>query len=320
MNFKWRKLLRVFPPYKELESECRRLREAAAEVEASRARFAEWTRFSPPGHFYSPLLSQVEIDDALARRRPEPPFADIEFDPPGQFAWLERLAVHYPDQPFVEAKAEGRRFHLDNDSYAHADAIILYCMLAELKPQRVIEIGSGFSSAAMLDANEFSFSRRMHLTFIDPDMSRLRRLLLPADEQRVALIERRVQDVPLDVFRQLTANDVLFVDSSHVSKVGSDVNRIFFDVLPVLAPGVFIHFHDIPGNFDYPREWLEQGRAWNEVYLLRAFLMNNPEYRIEVLTAWLRGQKPEFIRERLPLCARHGGGQVWLRKIERRLP
>lgn len=310
-----KRLLRWFAAYRALEAEARALRAKAAEVDAARARFAEWSRFFPPGHFYSPLPSQAEIDDALAKKRPEPPFADIDFDPAGEFRWLERLARHYPHHPFSDKPPAGHRFHLENDSYSNADALFLFCMLAELRPQRLIEVGSGFSSAAMLDANELVFERRMHLTLIDPDMSRVKRLLLPDDECRMTLIERRVQDVPVDLFRELGPNDVLFIDSSHVSKVGSDVNRIFFDILPVLKPGVFIHLHDIPGDFEYPREWFEQGRAWNEVYLLRAFLMNNSHYRIELLTSWLRGQQAGFIRTHMPLCARPGGGQVWIRKV-----
>jgi hypothetical protein len=102
-----------------------------------------------------------------------------------------------------------------------------------------------------------------------------------------------------------------------VSKIGSDVNRLFFDVLPSLAPGVLIHIHDVAGNLDYPRDWLEEGRAWNEQYLLRAFLMNNAAYRIELFSAWLWNQRHELIRERMPMCGRGGGGQMWLRKLTR---
>ena len=95
------------------------------------------------------------------------------------------------------------------------------------------------------------------------------------------------------------------------------MNRLFFDVLPALAPGVLIHIHDVAGNLEYPRDWLEEGRAWNEQYLLRAFLMNNAAYRVELFTAWLWNQKFDFIREHMPLCARGGGGQMWLRKLAR---
>ena len=131
------------------------------------------------------------------------------------------------------------------------------------------------------------------------------------------LIEKRVQEVPLETFASLGENDVLFIDSSHVSKIGSDVNRLYFDMLPVLAPGVLIHIHDVAGNFEYPRDWLEEGRAWNEQYLLRAFLMNNRDYRIELFTAWLFNIYHPFIAERMPMCARGGGGQMWLRKLRK---
>jgi hypothetical protein len=169
----------------------------------------------------------------------------------------------------------------------------------------------------MLDLNENVFGGAVQLTFIDPDMTRLRPLLREGDHGRVTLIEKRVQEVPLEAFTMLGENDVLFIDSSHVSKVGSDVNRLYFDVLPALAPGVLIHIHDVAGNLEYPRDWIEEGRAWNEQYILRAFLMNNTAYRMELFTAWLWNMKHALIAERMPMCARGGGGQMWLRKLSR---
>jgi hypothetical protein len=100
-----------------------------------------------------------------------------------------------------------------------------------------------------------------------------------------------------------------------VSKIGSDVNRLYFDVLPILAPGVLIHIHDVAGNLEYPREWFEEGRAWNEQYLLRAFLMHNRDYRIELFSAWAWNSNHGMIRDKMPLCGRGGGGQIWLRKL-----
>ena len=230
---------------------------------------------------------------------------------------MERFAGWYAEQPFPEKMTEGARFYLDNPSYGHYDAFMLYGMLREARPKRIIEVGSGFSSAAMLDLNERVLGGGVAFTFIDPDMARLKPLLRAGDAGRVTLIEKKVQDVPLEAFAALGENDVLFIDSSHVSKIGSDVNRLFFDVLPSLAPGVLIHIHDVAGNLDYPREWLEEGRAWNEQYLLRAFLMNNAAYRIELFSAWLWNQRHELIRERMPMCGRGGGGQMWLRKMTR---
>ena len=295
-----------------IRAENERLR---AEVAQLRAQQAEWARFFPPGHFYSPLPSREETAEAFARGGFGPPFPGVDLNEAGQVARLERFAAWYPEQPFPEKPTKGKRFHLENPSYGHFDAIMLYAMLREARPRRIVEVGSGFSSAAMLDLNDGPLGGGVHFTFIDPDMIRLRKLLRPDDERRTTLIEKRVQEVPLDVFQSLGENDVLFIDSSHVSKIGSDVNRLYFDVLPALAPGVLIHIHDVAGNLDYPREWLDEGRAWNEQYLLRAFLMNNRDYRIELFTGWLFNTRHAWFREKMPLCARGGGGQMWLRKL-----
>ena len=278
---------------------------------------AEWARFFPPGHFYSPLPSRDEVAAVFARGGFGPPFPGVDLNETGQVARLERFARFYAEQPYPEKEVKGRRFFLDNPSYGHFDAIMLWAMLREAQPKRIIEVGSGFSSAAMLDARDHGGIGTPEFTFIDPDMARLRPLLRAGDERRVTLIEKIVQDVPLETFAALGENDVLFIDSSHVSKIGSDVNRLFFDVLPILAPGVIIHIHDVAGNLEYPREWLDEGRAWNEQYLLRAFLMNNPCYRIELFTGWLFNTRHAWFREHMPLCARGGGGQMWLRKLVR---
>lgn len=304
--------LDLLPFRRRLARENRRLREELARLRADQA---EWARFFPPGHFYSPLPSRAEVAEAFARGMAGPPFAGIDLNEAAQLERLERFAAWYREQPFPEQPDPARRFHLANPSYGHFDAIMLYGMLREAQPRRVIEVGSGFSSAAMLDLNEHAFGGRIEFTFIDPDMRRLRPLLRSDDAGRCTLVERRVQEVPLATFGELRENDVLFIDSSHVSKVGSDVNRLYLEVLPALAPGVLVHIHDVAGNLEYPREWLDEGRAWNEQYLLRAFLMHNSAWRIELFTGFLFNTRHEWFRERMPLCARGGGGQLWLRRI-----
>ena len=319
MGISIRDILWWVPGFRGLEKEHRRLvaqvTKLNAALEHERAARGTIAEFFPPGHFYSPLPSRDEIAAVFARGGFGPPFADVDLNEGGQMARLERFALFYPEQPYPERATVGRRFYLDNPSYGHFDAIMLWSMLREAQPKRIIEVGSGFSSAAMLDARDHGRIGTPEFTFIDPDMARLRPLLRSGDEGRVTLIEKIVQEVPLETFAALRENDVLFIDSSHVSKIGSDVNRLFFDVLPALAPGVIIHIHDVAGNLDYPREWLEEGRAWNEQYLLRAFLMNNPAYRVELFTGWLFNTRHTWFREHMPLCARGGGGQMWLRKI-----
>jgi predicted O-methyltransferase YrrM len=321
-----KRLLRLIPSYRLLEERKQQLireRDALRDVllpkievlETERALLKEWVPFYAPGHYYSPLPSQAEISEAFARGGFGPPFAAVDLNEAAQFARLERFAAYYPEQPFLSEPTPGRRFHLNNPSYGAFDAIMLYGMLREARPHRIVEVGSGYSSAAMLDLNELVLGGGVEFTFIDPEMKRLRELLREGAAARTTMIEQRVQDVPIEAFAALGENDVLFIDSSHVSKVGSDVNRLIFDVLPALAPGVLIHFHDITGNLEYPRAWFEEGRAWNEMYLLRAFLMYNPAFRIELFARWLAISRAQFFRERMPLCATEGGGQLWLRKL-----
>lgn len=298
--------LRLFRYVRRLERQNKRLMEETM----------DWRRFFPPGHFYSPVPSMAEVDDAYERRAFGPPFPGIELRVEAQVALFRRLATHYPEIGFPDQAADGWRYHFENGAYDRFDAIMLGCMLLHLRPHRVIEIGSGCSSAAMLDLNDRSLGGRMHLTIIDPVTVRVKKMLRPEDLDRVDLIESRVQDVPLERFKLLEAGDVLFIDSSHVSKIGSDVHRLFFDVLPVLQPGVYVHIHDVSATLEYPREWFAEGRAWNEQYLLHAFLMFNRAFEIALFTSWLRSAHPELVAELMPSCASGGGGQVWLRRSE----
>jgi hypothetical protein len=199
-------------------------------------------------------------------------------------------------------------------SYPLGDAMTLHCMLRHLRPRRIIEIGCGFSSAVILDTNEHYLEGALDCTFIDPDHGRLLPLLKPSDRDRARLIERRLQDVSLDHFAQLESGDILFVDSSHVVKLGSELNTILFDILPRLAAGVHVHFHDIFYPFEYPPEWVREGRAWNESYLLRAFLSFNRAFEISFFFTYLSRFHADRLHDALPGAMEAGGVSLWLKK------
>jgi len=112
----------------------------------------------------------------------------------------------------------------------------------------------------------------------------------------------------------LGENDLLVIDSTHVLKTGSDVDRIFAEILPRLKQGVLIHFHDIFYPFEYPIDWVRQGRAWNEIYALRTFLQYNTTFRIVFFNTCLELLIPEYFAEKMPLCLKNTGGSIWLRK------
>jgi hypothetical protein len=124
-----------------------------------------------------------------------------------------------------------------------------------------------------------------------------------------------MQEVADDVFRELEAGDLLFVDTSHTVKPGSDVNRIVLDLLPILAPGVIVHFHDIFLPFPYSRDHLDDAHFWNEQYLLQAFLTENPAWEVLVGAQAVARAHPHRLREAIPSFAPGTSpGAFWIRR------
>jgi hypothetical protein len=125
-----------------------------------------------------------------------------------------------------------------------------------------------------------------------------------------------VQEVSLSVFEVLRNGDFLFIDSSHVMKTGSDVCHELFEILPRLAPGVFIHFHDMLWPFEYSEDWvLRENRSWNELYALRAFLTFNDRFEIVFFNDYFQRFNEPLIQATYPLFLRNSGGSLWLRKL-----
>lgn len=234
----------------------------------------------PPGHFYSPVTDP----DALAAdaHRLWPSTVDapgIEFDDDGQRRWLREvfppLLAEF-DYPRCAA-ADPRRFHLDNGQFGEVDARTLFALLRHWRPARMVEVGSGFSTLLAADVNRRWLGGAMRLTAIEPYP---RDFLHGLDGLQTLRVER-VQDTPADVFAELAAGDVLFVDSSHVLKTGSDLVHLLTRVLPTLRPGVRVHFHDVFLPDDYPPTWaIEENRGWNEQYALQVMLAANPRWRV----------------------------------------
>jgi len=271
-------------------------------------------KFVPPGHFYSPIPGDKDIQ---RRELVAGAIRDIELNDEAQRRLLLDLSRYYGELPFKDAKEPDRRYYFDQPWYCYADAIYLYAVIRHFMPRRYFEIGSGFSSAVALDTSDLFLSDKMLCTFIEPYPDRLLELLRAEDWSRCVLHRKAVQDIPLETFEELEANDILFIDSSHVCKVGSDVNHLLFKVLPRLKPGVLIHIHDIAYPFEYPEAWFREGRAWNEAYMVRAFLQNNDAYRIFLFASYLAERFQQLLEENMPLCLKNPGGALWLQKVSR---
>ena len=272
-------------------------------------------KFAPPGHYYSPIPDLADIEkrkEALFHVPEALPGIDLRVA--DQLVLFERFRDFYRHQPFPETKAANFRYYYDNGWFVYCDGFILHAMIRHLAPRRLIEIGSGFSSCNILDTNELFFNHAIHCTFIEPYPQRLYANIKKEDRHRVKILEKDIQDVPSDTFAGLAANDILFIDSTHISRIGSDVNRILFQILPNLKDGVYIHFHDIFYPFEYPLDWYRQGRCWNEAYLLRAFLQYNPAFKIVFFNTYMCRFFPGRFQADMPLCLKNTGGSLWLKK------
>lgn len=273
-------------------------------------------KFVPPGHFYSPIpsLDEIQRDESKIFGKPLPGKIGIELHEEEQLKLLGDFIAFYKEMPFQSEKHEGLRYYYENPAYSYSDAILLHCMIRFLKPNNIIEVGSGFSSCMMLDTNELFFDGSIATTFIEPYPKLLLSLIKDADKSKVTTIQSRLQDVDLCEFETLQANDILFIDSTHVSKIYSDVNYIFFEILPKLSSGVYVHFHDIFYPFEYPKAWVYEGRAWNEAYLLRAFLQYNNAFRVVLMNTFMEHFHEAFFQKNMPLCMKNTGGSIWIRK------
>ncbi len=300
----------VLPKNVELAALRRKLAQSEQEL-------AKYRTFRPPGHFYSPVPDFEEV-----RRREDVIFGSparflpgIALNEAGQLQLLESLSRFYPDQPFSATKQPGTRYYFDNPNFGYGDALALHCMIRHVRPGRIIEVGSGYSSCVTLDTNDVFFGGSIACTFIEPFPELFHSLVDAAAGQPLRLIPKAVQDVDISIFQALQAGDILFINSTHVSKTGSDVNRVIFEILPALAPGVYIHFHDIFYPFEYPKDWVYEGRAWNENYILRAFLQYNQAFEIQLFNNYLATEHASLLARLMPLWIKNTGASIWLKKV-----
>jgi predicted O-methyltransferase YrrM len=283
-----------------------------------------FVRDYPPGHFYSPIPDLRELREQASVRCDEPieNLPGIELNEARQLQMVDSFAQFYGELPFPDKQSRQFRYFLDNPFFSYGDGIILYSFMRQFKPRRIVEVGSGFSSAAMLDVNDRFLGRKLQFTFIEPYPDRLNSLLSAGDKDSCKILVKGVQQVELDAFQSLEENDFLFVDSSHVGKKGSDVLHLLFQVLPLLQKGVIAHFHDILWPFEYPKIWLQEGRAWNEAYFLRAFLQYNSAFEVLFFNSFMAMQHPGILSSKMPRVLSPSSfnetianSSLWLRKV-----
>src|SRR4051794_20501601 len=207
-------------------------------------------------------------------------------------------------------------FFLENGNYETVDAELLYAMLRARKPRLVMELGSGFTTLLIGSAARKNAAEGRHTEHLAYDPFPRPQILGDEPPPPTRFEPISATDVPLDAFAQLGAGDFLFVDTTHTVKLGSDVNYIVLDVLPTLAPGVIIHFHDVFLPWEYPREWFEEMQYyWAEQYLLQAFLAFNSDFEVLIPAAAIASEFPERLASVVPSFAPgHRPGAIWLKR------
>jgi hypothetical protein len=269
----------------------------------------------PPGHFYSPVVDPIrmrEREDKIWSERALP--LAIDFSVQQQLRLLDDLKPHINtiDYPKSKPVTETTYFY-DNDQFPVLDAEFLHLALMHFKPKRVIEVGSGFSSLITARVNSEYLEHSVEFVCVEPYP---REFLKRGFSGLSNLVQSKVEDLDLSFFEILGENDILFIDSSHVSKTDSDVNYLFFEVLPRLKKGVFLHIHDIFLPDEYPKVWVEQGRGWNEQYLLHAFLQYNQAWKVVWASHFMGTRYRSDVQKVFPKYPKYGGGgSIWLQKL-----
>lgn len=269
--------------------------------------------FFSPGHFHSPLLDIASLESGNDRLPHDDAdnWENIPMHHNAQRLLFQELLNLHPALPFPTKASPDFRYHHDNDWFPLSDAFTLSGLLRREKPRRIVEVGSGFSTAVMLDTLDH-FGGSTSITCIEPQPERLKTLLRVKDMERITLTSKPVQEARLSQFTELEAGDFLFIDSSHVAKIGSDVSFLFLRVLPILKPGVWVHIHDIFYPMSYPADWIREGRAWNESLFLRAFLMGNSSYEIRAFNSYAGAVFPPAFWDDLPAFRENSGGSLWM--------
>jgi hypothetical protein len=274
-----------------------------------------------PVHYYSPIPDTRQLPKQLWAHLRVPLGFDLRVDP--ALAWLKQLNQRYGQEynTFPKETADLHQYHLNNSAFPSGDAETLFAILRDLKPRKIIEIGSGYSTlltCQVIRANRNDASTyRCEFTVIEPFLPAF---INPPPSEVTRVENRPVQHVPMDLFSALEAGDVLIIDSSHAAKIGSDVIHEYLSIMPNLAPGVVVHIHDIYIPAEYPRRWIDEARFfWNEQYIVEAFLNYNREFEVIMPLHAVWQSYPQAFCEMIPSFEpeRHAPSSFWIR---RRLP
>jgi len=271
--------------------------------------------------YYEPIPDTRTLKDDLWQKPSE--LVGIDMNEEGQINLLSMFSSKFKEEyeSFPRNKTSiPYQYYVNNGAFESVDGEILYCMIRHFKPKKIFEIGSGnstyLSAQAILKNEEEDNDYECELVAIEPYPNDILKAGFPGLSK---LIPKKVQDIPLSEFKKLSENDILFIDSSHVLKIGSDVQYEYLEILPRLNKGVIVHAHDIFLPAEYPKEWiLKDYRFWTEQYLLQAFLSFNDSFEVLWGGSYMHLRHPDKLEEAFSSYKRdeRWPGSFWIRRIK----
>lgn len=272
-------------------------------------------------YFYEPIPDTRTLKDDLWQKPSDP--VGIDFNANNQLKLLSLLVSKYKKEyeNFPKFKTGiPYQYYVNNVVFGPVDGEILYCLVRYFKPKRIFEIGSGFSTylfaQAILKNKKENNKYNCELVAYEPYPIKTLKSGFPG---LTKLIPKQAQDIPLEEFNKLNENDILFIDSSHVIKIGSDVQYEYLEILPSLKKGVLVHVHDIFLPAEYPKNWIiKEHRFWTEQYLLQTFLTFNDHFEILWAGGYMHLNHPDKLEEAFSSYKRTQSppGSFWMRKIK----
>lgn len=265
-------------------------------------------------HFYNPIPDKKYLRSYDGYWKRHYPCHGIEFHDLEQLSLIENIAKFAAE---IEDLPEDVLSPKKNYSFLDMDLEFLYCMVRFLKPKRFIEVGAGWSSLVAMHAldNNRKEGYECRHALIEPYLRKYfveNESLKRSDE----FINKPIQEVSLKIFDNMSRNDILFIDSSHVAKYGSDVNYLYFHIVPLLPSGCYVHIHDIFLPNDYHQKWIfEDTYIFSEQYLVMAFLMYNQEFPIRLAAQYLSQKYRNKLNSLFPRFQPYfSPGSLWLQR------
>jgi hypothetical protein len=265
-------------------------------------------------HYYSPLVYASDLRVSLAQERI---INGLDLNQEGQLALLANFDFRDELIAIPSVVTSALSFGYKNNAFEVGDAEYLYDIIRYCKPKKILEIGSGQST---LMAQLAIKKNKQEDQSYDCEQICVEPFEQPWLEQIGVTVHRtKIEDLDTTVVEELVANDILFIDSSHVIRPQGDVLFEYMNIIGRVQPGVLIHVHDIFTPCDYPEAWvLHDRRLWNEQYLLEAFLCFNKAFKIIGAVNWLWHNYSNRLAHACPMLLMNGGepGSFWFTRIE----